>query len=553
MAKKRQKGNFMMQGAILGVSSIIVRMIGILYRVPLNNILGEKGVAYYGIAFEVYSFLLLLSSYSLPLAVSKMVSRRVTLKEYKNTRRIFAFAIGFALCLGIAAFAITYFGADFFAKLLNYPQSAIALRTLSFGLIIMSVLGVMRGYFQGLGTMVPTALSNIFEQIINAAVSLIAATAFYKSALTAATASQYHFDNVPEAMGASGGTLGTVCGAGAALVFLIVLYCLYRRTLKAQMAEDQTEGKEPLGGILKTLVLTIIPVILSTTIYNLTGLVDSGLFSNIMEARGMDHDMIDTVTGMFTGNYRLIVNVPIALASALASSLIPSVVKSVTQGNRGNVIRKIDSSIKVTMMVAMPCAVGLGVLAKPIINLLFPTSVDPDKVSLMLMIGCISVVLYSLSTITNSILQGIDKMRIPVFHSAIALVLHAVILVIMLFTLKIDIFAVVICDMIFSFTVCFLNARSLKKYLGYKQEKVKTFVLPAICSIIMGICVFFINLGIRKVLHSNTIAVIVSIILAIVIYGITLLVLKVVDVDELYMFPGGTKIIAVARKLHLLK
>ena len=189
--------------------------------------------------------------------------------------------------------------------------------------------------------------------------------------------------------------------------------------MKAQIAEDQTEGKEPLGGILKTLVLTIIPVILSTTIYNLTGLVDSGLFSNIMEARGMDHDMIDTFTGMFTGNYRLIVNVPIALASALASSLIPSVVKSVTQGNRGNVIRKIDSSIKVTMMVAMPCAVGLGVLAKPIINLLFPTSVDPDKVSLMLMIGCISVVLYSLSTITNSILQGIDKMRIPVFHSAI--------------------------------------------------------------------------------------------------------------------------------------
>lgn len=542
-----------MQGAILGVSSIIVRMIGILYRVPLNNILGEKGVAYYGIAFEVYSFLLLLSSYSLPLAVSKMVSKRTTLKEYKNTRRIFVFALIFAACIGLAAFAITYFGADFFAKLLNYPQSAVALRTLSFGLIIMSVLGVMRGFFQGLGTMVPTALSNIFEQIINAIVSLVAATAFYKSALTAVTASKYTFDNVPEAMGASGGTLGTVCGAGAALVFLIVLYILYRKTFKAQMEEDQTTEKESFGNILKVLVLTIIPVILSTTIYNLTGLVDSGLFSNIMVAKGMDHDLIDTYAGMFTGNYRLIINVPIALASALASSLIPSVVKSVTQGNRGNVIRKIDSSIKVTMIVAMPCAVGIGVLAKPIVNLLFPTSVDPDRVALMLMIGCISVVLYSLSTITNSILQGIDKMRIPVIHSAIALVFHAIILVGMLFILKIDIFSVVICDMIFSFTVCYLNARSLKKYLGYKQEKVKTFILPAICSVIMGICVFFINMGFRKLLHSNTVAVILSIIFAIIIYGFALLILKVVDVDELYMFPGGTKIIALARKLHLMK
>lgn len=542
-----------MQGAILGVSSIIVRMIGILYRVPLNNILGEKGVAYYGIAFEVYSFLLLLSSYSLPLAVSKMVSKRTTLKEYKNTRRIFVFALIFAACIGCAAFAITYFGADFFAKLLNYPQSAVALRTLSFGLIIMSVLGVMRGFFQGLGTMVPTALSNIFEQIINAIVSLVAATAFYKSALTAVTASKYTFDNVPEAMGASGGTLGTVCGAGAALVFLVVLYFLYRKTLKAQMEEDQTTTKEGFGSILKVLVLTIIPVILSTTIYNLTGLVDSGLFSNIMVVKGMDHDLIDTYAGMFTGNYRLIINVPIALASALASSLIPSVVKSVTQGNRGNVIRKIDSSIKVTMIVAMPCAVGIGVLAKPIVNLLFPTSVDPDRVALMLMIGCISVVLYSLSTITNSILQGIDKMRIPVIHSAIALVFHAIILVGMLFILKIDIFAVVVCDMIFSFTVCFLNARSLKKYLGYKQEKVKTFILPAVCSLIMGLFAFFINFGLQKLLHSNTISVIITIILAIVIYGFALLILKAVDVDELYMFPGGTKIIAVARKLHLMK
>ena len=541
-----------MQGAILGVSSIIVRIIGILYRVPLNNILGEKGVAYYGIAFEVYSFLLLLSSYSLPLAVSKMVSRRVTLRQYKNTRRIFMYALGFASIIGLVAFAVTYFGADFFAGLLNFPQSAIALRTLSFGLIIMSVLGVMRGYFQGLGTMVPTAVSNIFEQIINAIVSLVAATVFYKAAKTAAIAS-VPFENYAEARGASGGTLGTVCGAGAALVFLIVLYMLYRKTVKVQIRRDQTSERESLGSVLKILVLTIIPVILSTTIYNLTGLVDSGLFSNIMEAKGMNHDLIDTYTGMFTGNYRLIVNVPIALASALASSLIPSVVRSVTQGNRGNVIRKIDSSIKVTMIVAMPCAVGIGVLAKPIVNLLFPRSVDPDKVALMLMIGCVSVVLYSLSTITNSILQGIDKMRIPVIHSAIALVTHALFLVALLFILNINIFAVVIGDLIFCLIVCFLNARSLGKYLGYKQEKVKTFVLPAICSVLMGLIVFFIYKGVHALIHSNAVSVFFSILVAIVVYFALLLLFKVVDVDELYMFPGGSTLIRIARKVHVLK
>lgn len=542
----------MMQGAILGVSSIVVRMIGILYRVPLNNILGEKGVAYYGMAYEVYSFLLLLSSYSLPLAVSKMVSRRVTLQQYKNTKRILLYAIGFAFVVGLAAFAITYFGANFFARLLNFPQSAIALRTLSFGLIIMSILGVLRGFFQGLGTMVPTAVSNIIEQIVNAAVSLIAATAFYNAAMHG-TAKGFPFPNYPEAMGASGGTLGTVCGAGAALIFLLILFTLQRNTFKERIDGDETVESESLGSVLKILILTIIPVILSTTIYNLSGLVDSGLYSNIMSARHVDHDMIDVSVGMFTGNYRLIVNVPIALASAMASSLIPSIVKSMTKGNRGIVIRKIDSVIKVTMIVAMPCAVGIGTLAKPIVNLLFPTSVDPDKVSLMLIIGCLSVVLYSLSTITNSILQGIDKMRVPVIHSAIALIFHAIVLVLMLLILRIDIFSVVICDMLFAFTVCFLNARSLRKYLGYRQEIRKTFLMPAVCSLIMGLLVFFINMGLQKATHGNTLAVLLSIVIAVIIYIILLLLLRVIDIDELYMFPGGKKLAAVARKLHLMK
>ena len=548
---KKSKSNFMMQGAILGVSSILVRIIGLIYRVPLNNILGEKGVAYYGVAFDVYSILLLLSSYSLPLAVSKMVSKRVTLKEYRNTKRIFIFALIFALCCGVAAFCITFFGADFFAKILHFPQSAIALRVLSPALIILSILGVMRGYFQGLGTMIPTAVSNIFEQIVNAIVSIVAATVLFKS-VTDAKAAAYPFDNVREAYGAAGGTLGTVSGAFAALLFMIFLFMLYRKTLNRQIANDTTEYEEPAKEIIRVLVITIIPVILSTTIYNISGLIVSGLFSNIMVSKGVSEAEKDIMTGMFTGNYRLIVNVPIALASALASSLIPSVVKSMTQNNKSGVIRKVESSIKVSMIVAMPCAAGIGALSRQIIGFLFPTSVDPDKVSLMLMIGCISVVLYSLSTITNSILQGIDKMRIPVIHSAIAIVIHVVVLVAMLYIFKIDVFCLVICDMLFAFIVCFLNARSLRRYIGYKQEIKKSFLLPAICSVVMGIAAFFISKGIFKLIRSYAVSVLITIVISVIIYGALLLLLKVIDAEEVYMMPGGAKLYALAKKLHLM-
>ena len=541
----------MAQGAILGAASIIVRIIGLIYRIPLNNILGEKGVAYYGVAFEVYSILLLLSSYSLPLAVSKMVSARVTLGKYKQTRRLFINCIFFSLAVGIAAFCITFFGADLFAKILNYPESAVAIRVLSFALVILSVLGVFRGFFQGFGSMVPTALSNIVEQIINAVVSIVAAIALYNVGAEA-DPDKFGFKNVAEAYGAAGGTLGTVMGALSALIFLIILYFATRRSFMKNVREDTNEEKERLSDILKVLIATIIPVILSTTIYNLSGLINSGVFSNIMDFRGMDGDLIDTLTGMYTGNYKVIINVPIALASALASSVIPSIVASRTRKEPDAVRAKVRSAIKVTMLIAIPSAVGIGVLAKPIMNLLFPTSVDPDKVSLMLMLGCATVIFYSLSTITNGILQGIDKMKLPVIHAAISLVTYVIVLIILLFTTEINIFAVVFSDMLFSIMMCVMNHHSLRKHLGFKQEWKKTFIMPFICAAVMGVICRLAYQGIYLIIKSNAVSVAAAIVIAIVIYALALLLTKTVTKDELMGFPKGDKLYRAAHKLRLM-
>ncbi len=545
----KQKNDFLVQGAILGVASIIVRVIGLIYRVPLNNILGEKGVAYYGVAYDVYSILLLLSSYSMPLAVSKMVSARVAVGDYKNTKKIFYSTVVFAFFIGCAAFAITFFGADLFAKILNYPQSALALRVLSPALIILSVLGVLRGYFQGLGTMVPTSVSNIVEQIINAIVSIVAAKVLYNSALDMADQGT----NLPESYGAAGGTLGTVAGALAGLLFMVALFMAYKGTMDKRAQRDRDRESIAYKTIFRTLIITIVPVILSTTIYNIGSLLDSGFFSNIMSAKGTDQDLIDTLTGMYTGNYRVIINVPIALANALASSLIPSVVASVAQGRRGEVIRKIDSVVKMSMLIAMPCAVGIGVLAKPIVDLLFPSSIDPDKVALMLRIGCIVVVLYSLSTITNSILQGIDHMKDPVIHAGFSLLIHIAFLSALLYITNLSVYVLVIADMLFALMMCILNQRSLKKYLSYRQEVKKTFVLPAVCSVIMGIAAYFINMLLYRATGVNAVSVTVTIVAAAVLYGVLLLLLKVVDEEDLDSIPGGRKAAALARKLHLLR
>lgn len=182
--KKKKESNFVVQGSILAVASIVVRIIGIAYRIPMINIIGDEGMGYYGTAFNVYNIALLLSSYSLPLAVSKMVSARLAGKQYRNAARILRAALCYATIVGAFAAAVIWFGADFFARDVFFmPYAAFALKTLAPTVWIMAYLGVFRGYFQGQGTMVPTAFSQVFEQIVNAIISVAAGSFLFNEAL----------------------------------------------------------------------------------------------------------------------------------------------------------------------------------------------------------------------------------------------------------------------------------------------------------------------------------------------------------------------------------
>ena len=179
--KKKNSSNYLKQGSILAVASIFVRVIGMLYRIPVTRIIGNEGNSFYSSAFDIYTIMLLVSSYSIPLAVAKQVSARNARGEYRNAQRVFHGAMVFALVTGIATSVITFFGAGFFTdKVLHTPESAFALRILAPALLILAIMGVFRGYFQGQETMVPTAVSQLAEQVVNAIVSIGAAMIFVK-------------------------------------------------------------------------------------------------------------------------------------------------------------------------------------------------------------------------------------------------------------------------------------------------------------------------------------------------------------------------------------
>ena len=547
--QKNKSSSFLVQGTVLAVASIISRIIGLVYRIPLTDIIGDVGNNYYGSAYDIYSILLIISSYSLPLAVSKLVSSRVAKGQRKNAYRILKGSLAFALFTGTLATLLVLFGASYITgTIFKTPLSIFALRVLAPNLIIVAILGVLRGFFQGLGTMMPSAVSQIIEQIVNAVVSVVAAYFLfsYGAKIGAVLGNE---EKYAAAYGAAGGTLGTLLGACAALLFIFFLYVVYMHVFKRSMRRDRTKKVESYRTIFKVLLLTIVPVLLSTTIYNISSVIDQGIFKNCALYIGSSEDDIDLWWGVFVGKYKVLINVPISIASALAASSVPALAASFANKEQDMVRTQIGSAMHFSMIIAFPCTVGMALLASPILQLLFHDS--SELAANMLMLGAISIVLTSLSTLSNGILQGINRMKAPVINAVIALIAHVAVLLALLFGSSLYIYAVVIANICFSLFMCILNQHCVKKYSGYRVDIIKVFLKPAVASLIMGVFVWLSYKGVHF-LFGNAISTVVAILVGATVYFIVLLMLKGITEKELKRFPKGTSLIRIAKKMHLL-
>lgn len=288
--KRKNTTSFLAQGTILAAASLISRVIGLIYGMPLTAIIGDTGNDYYGSAYTIYNILLIISSYSLPLAVSKLVSANISQGRRRNVYRILKCALIFALVSGTAAAAILYFGADFITgTLLRTPLCIFALKVLVPVLVIVAVLGVMRGFFQGLGTMMPSAVSQILEQIVNAIVSVWAAYVLFSYG-SKAGALLGNAEDYGAAYGAAGGTIGTAAGALSALLFAGFVLVVYLRVFKKTLRKERKTSADSYGEIFKLLIITIIPVLVSSTIYNCNATIDQAVYKNIAAWQGYSQD-----------------------------------------------------------------------------------------------------------------------------------------------------------------------------------------------------------------------------------------------------------------------
>ena len=542
-----RKHKFLMQGSILAIAGILVRIIGLLYRIPMVAIIGNEGNGYYTSAYSVYSLFLILSSYSFPSAISKIISQRLASGRFKDVKNVIRCSFLLALLVGIIMFSIMFFGASIISSFHQKPLLKFALRALAPTLFIMSFLGIFRGIFQGMGNMIPTAVSQIFEQIANAITSIIFAYILFNRGKIANLI--YDSDEYSYAFGAEGGAIGTGVGAFVALIILFILFINLNKKYRKFLNNNNNFATESMGTIYNVLFATMIPIIASSTIYNLTTVVDDLIFSNVLTFMKSELNIV-VLWGVF-GNYHLLFNIPVAISNSLTSSIIPSISTSVAMNDVREVVLKVKYSVKYTMLIVIPSFIGLFVLADPICRVLFKENLD--LLINILRVGSVAVVFFSLSTVTNGILQGLGLYNLPLKNAIMALIIHIIATFILLIPFKLNIYAIVYSMIIFALVLSVLNQRDINRIVRYKNSSAKrryilTYFLMVLSAVFMGIAVYFLNKYLSFTLFKDgaqfllILRLIICIIVAVFIYTFFIVFFGVIRKRDIAYLPFISKL-----------
>lgn len=551
MGKKSAKNNFIMQAGILAVAGIISRIIGLLYRSPLHSVIGDLGLGFYQSAYTFYTIVLLISSYSIPAAVSKVIAQKLAVKEYRNAHRIFRCALGYVLVVGGAASLFLFFGAGLLVEEAAVP----VLRTFAPTVFIYGMLGVLRGYFQAHKSMAQTSVSQVLEQVANAVVSVGAAYLLIKNTMGTLEMPAEETEQILRATrGAIGSALGTGVGVLVALLFMFAVYRLNKSFIDRRIRYDRHPEVDSYRDILKMITMVVTPFVLSTAIYNLNDTINNAVYTNL-KVRELDTVGTYSGWGVLSGQALTISKIPIAFASAMAAAMIPTVAQLIAARNVEGAKDKIGVAVKTTMIISIPCAVGLFVLARPVTCLLFPanTQGSEDLATGLLMALAISIVFYALSTLNSQILQGLGRMNVPIVNAAIALGFQTVVVVVLLFFTKLDLYSVVIANIIYSGIMCVLNQLAVRKAIGYRQEIMRTFVIPLLASAFMGAVAWAVYEGFLLMTKSPRISVVPAVLIGAAAYFALLILFRGVTETELRGFPKGHLLVRLAKKCRLMK
>lgn len=542
MSKKENNNTLVKNATFLMVAALISKIIGMLYKSPLTTLIGRESFACFQFAQNAYFILLMIASFSIPQAVSKIMSERIAFKRYRDAQRVFKGALLYAVIAGGIAALVCIFGASILVPD-NMANARLALQMLAPTIFVSGILGVFRGYFQAYRNMLPTSISQILEQIAVATVALLASGFMVR-----------HFANAGEdtlqRWSAAGATMGTGAGVCTAFLFMLFVYRVNHKTIAKKIKNDRVSVNESYRSIMKIILLIAAPIILSAFIYNVNGYINGVMYTSILGWKGVPNSLVKQNYAEY-GFFMTLINIPLTLASTAPTSMMPEVSAQYAIGDLEETKRKIDQATWIAMLISIPASVGLAVLAQPVTRLIFPST--EGVAGQLMVIGVITVILNSTSNISNGVLQAIGKANIPMINAAISLGVDIVFLALVLVFTNMGIYAVVLAMVVYALVMCVLNDRALKKYLGYKNPWRSAYFVPILASIPMGIVAVIVYKLVYAVIGSNFISLIPSIVFAMVVYFVGYLAVAKPKKEDLAALPGGTRLAQAAQKLKILK
>lgn len=553
MADNRRSSGVLVQAGILAMASMIVRVIGLLYRAPLTAIIGDEGNGYYGTAYNIYTIILMVSSYSMPSAISKLMAQKLAVGEYRNANRVFRCALTYGVLVGLVGSGLLFFGARFLV-----PDVAVCvLQVFAPTVFLFGILGSMRGYFQARGSMVPTSVSQILEQLANAVVSIAAAWLLMQTAVGADPTRRAQ-------LGAMGSALGTGAGVLIALLFMVFCFRRSKEGRKAEILSDATGKEEKYRIFLRDTILVITPFMLSGVIMNLTTSLNQTIYMRMLiDLKGAGETATTTLYGIFSNKAVVISNIPISIATAVSSAIIPGISAAYARRDETGARRQVGNAIRITSIIAIPSAVGLAVLARPITMLMFPQMESLELASSLLSLLAVTVIFYSISTITNAALQSIGKMNLPLVSAGIALVVQTVVLVLLLRFTDLDVRALVLVSILYSVMIFAVNQYYLRRFLGIRQDVRRDYLQPLACAALMGAAAkavyYLVSMAAEPVENlpkgfyfRNLAATAAALLAAVLVYGYTMVRSGTVRRKDLLSMPKGQSLVRLMEKLHWL-
>lgn len=554
--KVKKTSNLFFSGVlILTVANLLVKIIGVGLKVPLAAIIEQNGMGYYTSAYDIYVWLYMVSTAGIPVAISIMISDSRSKGNFREAKKIFRIALYAFIVIGLVGMCIMIFGSKFFSSLYELPELYWSIIAIAPTLLFVCISSAIRGYFQGYQNMTPTAVSEVIESLGKLILGIIFAIWGMKTFADPSGIpgeSQY-------AKSAAMTILGLTIGVFLAMVYLIIKKLTFREELyNAEFTRPDSDMLPVKSGksLLKTLVVIAVPITISASMMSFSNMLDGMIIADRLSGFGFDTSVISGMIGAFKTQVVTFFNLPPALIYPISASLVPYISTVRNTGTKEQLNNIMNSAVKITSLIAMPCALGMSVLSEPIIALCFDMSGNPEAMAYgtpeLLSVQSLAVFFVGMLAITNSFLQSHNLERKPIISILAGCAVKLASSFFLIGNDSIQIMGAPIGTLLCYITIVIFNFYFVAKHIGFVPKFGRVFVRPLIASVICAAAAFGSYKLIGIVLESR-LTVILAIMVAVLVYLVTIFLTRAITKEDIMLLPKGEKIYNKLCRIGIMK